>query len=103
MAQHEISHLFYAVDHYATCCIMASHTHYQTLIWEDKYWSVFAEVPCSLTSYFWCSACHDIIDTYKELYVYDPQSNILVVRIGPTVYPYWMKRIADGKEKGNFP
>lgn len=85
LIQHELSHLFYADDHYSGCCVMASHTHYQTWIWEDDLWWVFSDVPCSLTSYSWCSYCSGIIQTYENLY---DESHTLVVRHGPLVYPY---------------
>jgi hypothetical protein len=87
LLQHEVSHLFYAQDHYYTCCAMAGHTHYQTFIYEDGAWSVFGDVLCALTSYDWCSHCKNFTDIYKELY--DPIfPDVLVVRVGPTVYPY---------------
>ena len=61
LVQHEVSHLYYADDHYYTCCAMAYHTHFQTLIWEDGLWWVFANVPCLYTAYSWCTSCHQTI------------------------------------------
>jgi len=87
LIQHEVSHLFYAPDHpksYPDCCAMASHTHYQTFIWEDlHFWPVFSDVPCVLTSYIWCTTCHNLLSNYFNLY--DNWNHMLVVRHG---YPY---------------
>jgi hypothetical protein len=80
LVQHEFSHLFYAPDHYYSCCAMAHHTHYQTFIWEDELWFVFADIPCVFTSYEWCQTCDDIINTYQSLYKNYPY--MLVIRHG---------------------
>lgn len=66
LVQHEVSHLYYADDHPepqppAPCCAMAYHMHFQWYIWEDGLWWVFWGVPCGMTSYSWCTICHQTI------------------------------------------
>jgi hypothetical protein len=68
LVQHEVSHLYYADDHYATCCVMAYHTHYQTWIWEDGLWWVFNDVRCAYTTYEWCTDCHEVIQGNSDRY-----------------------------------
>jgi hypothetical protein len=47
---------------------MAGHTHLQTIIWEDGWWSVFNDVVCAITSHHWCSVvgCQDCVDSHKD-------------------------------------
>jgi len=69
IVQHEISHLFYADDHWYTCCVMAGHTHSQTWIWEDGLWWVFNDIPCAYTAYSWCNDCFGVIEQNSGRYV----------------------------------
>jgi len=68
LVQHEVSHLYYAPDHLEHCCPMASHTHYQTWIWEDIIWWVFSDIHCSKTAYSWCTSCHQVIQQNSGRY-----------------------------------
>ena len=68
LVQHEVSHLHYAPDHHATCCVMASHTHFQTWIWEGLLWWVFNDVHCLYTAYSWCTNCHQVIQQNSARY-----------------------------------
>ena len=71
IVQHEISHLFYADDHWNDCCVMAGHKHSQTWIWEDGLWWVFNDIPCCYTAYSWDSECFAVIDQHKSKYQSD--------------------------------
>jgi hypothetical protein len=68
IVQHEVSHLFYAEDHWYTCCVMAGHTHPQTWIWEDGLWGVFSDIHCCYTAYSWDNDCFTVIDQHKSKY-----------------------------------
>ena len=69
LVQHEVSHLFYALDHRDYCCAMATHTHFVGYTWEDgTLWIVFNDVPCAYTSYDWCGDCYRVIDQKKSRY-----------------------------------
>jgi len=73
LVQHEVSHLYYALDHPepqppAPCCAMSYHPHFQTWIWEDALWWVFNDVPCAYTSYHWCTDCHGVIQQNSDRY-----------------------------------
>jgi len=94
VVQHEISHLFYAVDHWANCCAMAYHNHYPQYISEDGYTFKVSNggTPCHLISYSYCEACHNIIETYSELFA---DCCRLVVRHEPLGYPYCYKGTAS--------
>lgn len=69
LVQHEVSHLYYADDHYDNCCAMAYHTHFQTWILEDGFQWVFTDVPCAYTSYSWCINCQGTIQQNRGRYV----------------------------------
>ncbi|NIO36552.1 hypothetical protein GTO27_02495 [Candidatus Bathyarchaeota archaeon] len=87
LAQHEISHLFYADDHRSdvNCCVMAStHTHFQTIIWEGYFWFVFAYVPCDLTAYSWCPICYYRIESNRTRYL---QTLTISATSGGETYP----------------
>jgi len=73
LVQHEVSHLYYAPDHPepqppAPCCAMAYHPHFQSWIWEDGLWWVFADIPCAYTAYSWCTNCHQTIQQNSGRY-----------------------------------
>jgi len=124
LAQHEVSHLFCAPDHYEPepCCAMAGHTHFQWYIWEDGLWIVLNDVPCAYTSYDWCNDCWQIIynHRYFKRYLFisagnggstSPSPGTYMYDYGPyvkvTAYPsagfkfkYW---ILNGVKKYNNP
>lgn len=79
LAQHEVSHLFCAPDHYATCCAMADHSHFVLWIWENGLWLVLADVDCSYTSYHWCTSCTGTINSHLNRYHPDPILGDVVV------------------------
>ena len=79
LVQHEVSHLFYAPDHYNTCCAMAGHTHWQCFIWEDGLWLVFNNVYCAYTAYTWCTNCTATINSHSNRY---SQSDPLLGDVG---------------------
>ena len=95
LVQHEVSHLFYADDEYPYCGVMACHTHYQTFIWEDALWPVFADVLCAYTSYDWDTYNKDIINLYKDSYCDDEYAGMLVIRHGPLVFPFNYRGTVD--------
>lgn len=74
IVQHEISHLFYASDHWNTdapCCTMTqSHYHYVREVTEDDGGSfmVYGYVLCAYLQNGWCSGCKNILNLYKSLY-----------------------------------
>jgi hypothetical protein len=72
LVQHEISHLYYAPDHPADqstpCGVMANHYHYHTIIYEDRYWHVWASMPCVATAYTWCDDCTETIQEHSGRY-----------------------------------
>jgi len=88
LLQHEVSHLFYADDEYPYCGAMAYHTHFQTFIWEDGLWTVFAEVDCAYTSYDWDSYNKAIISKYSSSYTDEEHNGMLILRQGPLVFPF---------------
>ena len=67
-AQHEVSHLYYAPDHSPYCCAMAYHKHYQSIIWEDGFWWIYDQVPCSYTTHSYCTSCSQTIQQKSERY-----------------------------------
>jgi hypothetical protein len=87
IVQHEVSHLFYADDHYVPnhttygeCCVMEGDTHSISFIWEDGLWSVFNDIPCAYITYSWCNQspngyypfqCLSFIDQHKSRYQSD--------------------------------
>jgi hypothetical protein len=87
LVQHEVSHLYYAPDHYDTCCAMAYHTHFQTFIYEDLLWMVFDTIPCALTAYSWCASCHQVIQQHRREYSAPPTLTIAVSGRGTTDPP----------------
>lgn len=95
LVQHEVSHLFYADDEYPYCGAMACHTHYQTWIWEDGLWWVFADVLCAYTSYYWDSYNNRTIETYSASYTDDEYTGMLVLRQGPMVFPFTARGTAS--------
>lgn len=86
IVQHEISHLFYACDHFEPCCVMSYHTHYYLIIWEDTFWWVNDYVLCLYTAYDWCTSCKNLIMKYSNLYI--NANHMLVVRTEPHDHPY---------------
>jgi len=72
LVQHEISHLYYVHDHpeseSSPCCAMAYHTHFQLFIWEDGLWWVFCDVRCAMTTYSWCTSCHQTVQQNSGRY-----------------------------------
>lgn len=59
---HEVSHLFYADDHYVPnhttygeCCVMEGDAHSIYFIWEDGLWGVFNDIPCAYITYPQCN------------------------------------------------
>lgn len=91
LVQHEVSHLFYADDEYPDCGVMAYHTHYQTFIWEDGLWSVFADVLCAYTSYYWDSHNNFTINTYASSYADEEYTGTLVLRHKPMAFPFTIR------------
>jgi hypothetical protein len=90
LVQHEVSHVFRVDDHEPTsltCCVMASHTHFQYFIWEDALWAVFDDVLCAYTSYSWCSDCTNTINASKSMYQTNPYDPPLLIEWW-NVYPY---------------
>lgn len=91
LVQHEVSHLYYAPDHHgpqppAPCCAMAYHSHYQYYIWENGFWWVLGEVPCSYTSYYWCTTCNQTIEQNTGRY---PMRTLTISSSsGGTTYPF---------------
>lgn len=80
IVQHEISHLFYADDHYFECCVMAGHKHSQTWIYEDGFlWWVFNDIPCTYTAYSWCAICANLINTNREMYQINPYDSPILI------------------------
>jgi hypothetical protein len=86
LAQHELSHLYYARDHVYPCCAMAYHAHYQYFIIDDAIWAVFHDIACAYTSYDWCSTCRSIISSYVDLY--DEWDYNLLLRHGDPAAPH---------------
>lgn len=70
LVQHEVSHLYYADDHYCPPhCSMASLTkHFQSLIFEDDIWWVMDYMPCAVTTYSWCASCQQTIQQNSGRY-----------------------------------
>lgn len=95
LVQHEVSHLFHADDHYHYCCVMAYHTHFQTVIYEDAFWAVFNDVHCAYTTYFWHTDCQNTINSHRSDYEYNDYGSIYlfywynVFFTKPMVMYYW--------------
>jgi len=71
LVQHEVSHLFYADDHYhEPCCVMATHVHAQYWIYEDGLWLIGANIVCAYTAYSWDNDCFTVIEQHKSKYQY---------------------------------
>ncbi len=89
LVQHEVSHLYYADDHYCPPhCSMASLTnHPQYFIWEDALWWVWADVPCSFTTYSWCESCNQTIQQNCGIYPLDIRTLVISASSGGTTDP----------------
>lgn len=59
LVQHEVSHLFYADDHYdPPCCRMSSTLHYCFYVFEEgAYWLVLSSEPCCSITNSYCNFC----------------------------------------------
>ncbi len=71
IVQHEVSHLFYADNHWYDCCVMAGHTHPQYFIYEDSTWWVGADIPCAYTDNSWDNDCFTVMEQHKSKYQSD--------------------------------
>jgi len=79
LVQHEVSHLYYADDHFCinyNHCVMAGWTssaypgHYIGFLYEDWLWWVGYHVACAYTTYSWCNTynCYQVIQQNSGRY-----------------------------------